>query len=169
MQQLGVGSAANCCLSVIVKAEFLRQEKCMVSMESRVKPNQTEVAAKVIDGEAIIMNLSNGLYFSMEHVGAAVWELVERECSLGEMVEAIVDRYDTDTETASADVLRLVNELLREALVVTTEKAPEGGMPVGTPSESLASGAPVLNKYSDMADLLALDPPMPGLGDTEYA
>lgn len=139
----------------------------MVSMDSRVKPNQTEVAAKVIDGEAIIMNLSNGLYFSMEHVGAAVWELVERGCSLGEMVETIVDRYDTDPETVSDDVLRLVNELLGEALVVVTDQVPEGDAPVGRAGEPLPYGAPVLNKYSDMADLLALDPPMPGLGDTE--
>ena len=98
-----------------------------------------------------------------------MWELVERGYSLGEMVETIVNRYDTDSETVSNDVQQLVNELLGEDLVVVTDKAPEGKAPVRGAGESLAYGAPVLNKYSDMADLLALDPPMPGLGDTEYA
>jgi hypothetical protein len=125
-----------------------------------------EVAAKVIDGEAIIMNLSNGLYFSMDNVGALVWELVEAGQSLEEMTDLVGERFDADREAVRRDITRLVTELLSEDLVQVSEDPPGGAPTVSLSGDGLEYAPPVLNKYSDMADLLALDPPMPGLGDT---
>ncbi len=50
----------------------------MQKLEDMLKPNDTHVAAKVFDGEAIIMNLTTGMYFSADKVGASVWELIEK-------------------------------------------------------------------------------------------
>jgi len=140
-------------------------EDLNVSPTTRVRPKAT---AKVIDGEAIIMNLSNGLYFSMDNVGADVWLLVERRHSASEMAETIAARYNVSSEVTLADVSTLLQELLHEDLVVTIEGEPNGDGPQwdGAPNKSYS--APILNKYSDMADLLALDPPMPGLGDSNW-
>ena len=137
----------------------------MVSAQTRVKPNAGDVAAKVIDGEAIIMNLSNGLYYSMEHVGAAIWALVAQGRRLDQVAGIIVDRYGIDRERAADDLQRLVTELLDENLVVVAE--PEGDHEPALPDvgEQRAYVPPVLLKYTDMADLLALDPPMPNVGN----
>ncbi|MGD2124293.1 MAG: PqqD family protein [Gemmatimonadota bacterium] len=136
----------------------------MLAPDTRLQPNAAEVAAKVIDGEAIIMNLANGLYFSMDNVGAAIWEFIEAGQSLEIMGRTLSDRYGVDQETAMSDVSRLAGELLEENLVLMApENLPVPPMPNGVGSEGQYS-SPVLNKYSDMADLLALDPPMPDLG-----
>jgi hypothetical protein len=139
----------------------------MLELDSRFAPNASDIAAKVIDGEAIIMNLSNGLYFSMDKVGALIWESVEAGHSVQEIGDLVQGRFAVDPETAQADVARLLEELLAEDLVQT--KDGEGsGEPVDFNGEPRADYIPpVLNKYSDMADLLALDPPMPGLGDPQ--
>ncbi len=129
----------------------------------RVHPNTGDVAAKVIDGEAIIMNLANGLYYSMDEVGSAIWEMVEQSRSVAEMAGTLEARYDVERATVEADVQRLVGELLDEGLVVTTEEIPDAPA-AHEPAGSAAYAAPTLNRYDDMADLLALDPPMPGLG-----
>ncbi|NNF37063.1 MAG: PqqD family protein [Gemmatimonadetes bacterium] len=132
--------------------------------ETRLGPNTADVAAKVIDGEAIIMNLANGLYFSMDEVGSAVWEMVEAGFSLGEMSDRLQARYDADRETIAGDVNRIAQQLLDEGLVVETEAdAPLNDGPGGDGGGG-SYAAPTLNRYDDMADLLALDPPMPGLG-----
>lgn len=137
----------------------------MLETDSRVRPNTADVAAKVIDGEAIIMNLANGLYYSMDEVGSAIWEMVERTRSVEEMAGALEARYGIDRATVDADVRRLVGELLDEGLVVVTE-APTADDDAPEPSgEGGTYAPPTLNRYDDMADLLALDPPMPGLGD----
>jgi hypothetical protein len=136
----------------------------MIESHARLRPNTDDVAAKVIDGEAIIMNLSNGLYFSMDEVGSALWEMVEAGCSLDEMARALNARYEVAADTARADVGRLAEQLVEEGLVIVSEDA---GEPVTPPGGTAAAGsyaAPTLTRYDDMADLLALDPPMPGLG-----
>ena len=135
----------------------------MLDSNTRVRPNTIDVAAKVIDGEAIIMNLSNGLYFSMDRVGSAVWEMVEVGLSVSEMSATLDSRYEVARDVVDADVSRLVSELLAEQLVLVTELE-ASPTAVETSAADHPYSPPTLNKYDDMADLLALDPPMPGLG-----
>ena len=141
----------------------------MVTLKQRVQPNKEEVAAKVMDGEAILINLSNGIYYSMDKVGAVVWELVERNFSPEEMVASIMSRYEVETEKAQADVERLLKELVDEKLILAADGA------VGGDREQLEQvdtkepyEPPQLNIYRDMGDLLALDPPTPGLEVTPW-
>ena len=129
-------------------------------------PNTAAVAAKVIDGEAIIMNLSNGAYYSMDGVGAAVWEAIERGGSREEIQREVSTRFTVDLEQAGVDVDRLLAELLAEGLILSSNDV-RSAQPVGrpAPSERRPYGTPMLNKYTEMAELLALDPPMPRLNE----
>ena len=44
----------------------------MLSSETRLRPNDAEVTATVIDDEAIMINLTSGVYYSTDGVGARV-------------------------------------------------------------------------------------------------
>ena len=128
-----------------------------------LQPNTETIAAKVIDGEAIIMNLSNGAYYSMSKVGATIWERIERGSDLAGLEACVVARYVVEPAQAHDEVERLVAELLAEELIVT---GPEAALEPVNQEEAGPREAyepPVLNKYTEMADLLALDPPMPVL------
>jgi hypothetical protein len=140
----------------------------MLSPDSRLVPNEEECAAKVIDGEAVIINLSNGTYYSIEKVGGFIWSLVAEGRPFKEIVDSVVARYEVTGQRALEDAQRLLNELIAENLV---------SLAVGdavTPSVTASPGAkqpyqePRLNSYRDMADLLALDPPMPGLKEVPW-
>jgi hypothetical protein len=128
-----------------------------------LRPNLAEVAAKVMDGEAIIINLTNGMYYSMDQVGGLLWELIERGETLSAMVDAVVASYDVDATQARTDLERLLAELLDEQLVVDADGSPTDGGSLPAPAVRQPYTRPELNKYSDMGDLLALDPPMPTL------
>lgn len=141
----------------------------MLTLQSRLRPNEQEVAAKVIDGEAIIINLANGIYYSMDKVGGLLWEVLAGGHKLEEAVATVMARYDVSPEQAQADAERLAAELLQENLLAETNDE-------GTPQEitepesqqKLPYEAPALNIYRDMGDLLALDPPTPGLQDIAW-
>jgi hypothetical protein len=141
----------------------------MQALHHRLRPRGEEVAAKVIDGEAIIINLANGIYYSMDKVGGLIWDLVQAGHSLEEVIMAVTDRYDVSREKVEADIQELVEELLRENLVALSE---DGAAPAETrqiaQEGKLPYEAPKLNIYRDMGDLLALDPPTPGLGDIPW-
>jgi hypothetical protein len=98
------------------------------------------VAARVVDGEAIMIHLETGRYYSAEGVGAILWQLLER----------------------------FVGELLREELLVSDETGGIAAAAAPVPAfEGIAYATPTLHAYRDMADLLALDPPMPSLKPME--
>jgi hypothetical protein len=135
----------------------------MVSAESRVVINASEIAAQVIDGEAIIMNLTTGVYCSMDRVGAAVWEWIERGHSVADMVDGLTTLYDVSAAQAQADLERLLEQMVGDGLVQIDAANGRLGNPVAPTEARLPYQTPELNRYGDMADLLALDPPMPVL------
>ena len=134
----------------------------------RFQPNSADIAAKVIDGEAIILNIANGLYFSMDQVGAVVWGHIEAGCMSGEICDAVAARYEIDAATAGNDVSALLDALLKEGLILRTEANDTATVLSPPVASRLPYVPPELHRYDDMVDLLALDPPMPGLGDTTW-
>jgi hypothetical protein len=139
----------------------------MLSLQARFRPNEKEVAAKVLDGEAIIINLSNGIYYSTDKVGGVLWAMLAEGYSLEEILAAIVARYDVSPEQARADIERLAAELLQENVVLASDHAPPP-REHPEPRQKLAYESPQLNIHRDMGDLLALDPPMPGLEEIPW-
>ncbi len=138
----------------------------MLTLSSRLCPNEAEVAAKVMDGEAILINLSNGIYYSMDEVGGFIWERIAAGHSLGDVASAVARSYNVPPERARGDVERIAAELLKESLVLVADSdAPAGAAPPEAAEQGAPYATPELQKYSDMADLLALDPPMPGVMD----
>jgi hypothetical protein len=141
----------------------------MLNLNHCFRPREEEVASKVIDGEAIIINLANGVYYSMDKVGALVWDRLQLGHTLDDVITTVTGSYDVAREQAESNVRDLVEELVQENLVVSTENG------VAAPTETAMEqqekapyDIPKLNIYRDMGDLLALDPPVPGLGDTPW-
>ena len=141
----------------------------MTVLDKRLSPNRDEVVSKVIDGEAIIINLSNGIYYSMDKVAGLIWDLIDRETRVEEIVGEITARYDVTRSQVEAHVKRLVEELFQEKLVVESNgEVVSDKLPEGVVGQRLDYEAPALNIYRDMGDLLALDPPQPGLENTPW-
>lgn len=137
--------------------------------DSRLRPNKEEVAAKVMDGEAILINLSTGVYFSMDNIGALIWELIECHHGTDEIVAELCNRYVVDEDLARTDVERVVAELAEENLIVVASDDETSDKQLDPPAaEKLEYSTPELNIYRDMGDLLALDPPTPGLEITPW-
>jgi len=141
----------------------------MLNLHHCFRPREEEVASKVIDGEAIIINLANGVYYSMDKVGALVWERLQAGYTLDDVIRSVTAAYDVSPEHAESNVVELVEVLLQENLVVTSENGSSHSAEVIAEQEDkLPYELPKLNIYRDMGDLLALDPPVPGLADTPW-
>jgi hypothetical protein len=134
-----------------------------MSIQKFVQPNPDEVAAKVVQGEAIIINLATGVYYSMMGVGAATWSLLEATGDVERTVDALCAAYDVDAPRCRAEVERLVAELLTERLLLPGDHPADDGHVPAVVARRQGWEAPALNIYRDMSDLMALDPPVPGL------
>jgi len=141
----------------------------MLTLYQFIVPNKSEITSKVMDGEAIIINLATGIYYSMDKVGGTIWEGVEREQRLDQILQAVVTAYEVSEEQATQDLESLVSQLLEENLIVLQENGeflPSNGEEQA--STPVPYESPSLNIYRDMGDLLALDPPMPGMAATPW-
>jgi hypothetical protein len=137
----------------------------VVELTERLVVDESSVAGKVMDGEAIIIDLSTGVYYSADKVGGFIWSQIEGGSALGDIVDAVCAQYVIDPDQAKADVFGFVSQLV-DANLVSTE--PVNGT-VSTADragsiEKIPYETPVLVPYEEMADLLALDPPMPLFG-----
>lgn len=140
-----------------------------MNLEARLYPNTNDVTAKVMDGEAIIINFSNGVYYSLDKVGGFIWELIEKNHTVFEIAESLILRYEATPEQIKADLEALISELIKENLITENliEKSCER-MPLPSGQPKLPYEFSQLNVYRDMGQLLALDPPMPGLKDMAW-
>ena len=120
-----------------------------------------DVAAKVIDGEAIIINFATGVYYSIEGVGARMWSLLEAHHDVDAVAEAIALDYDVSVDDCRADAMRFTRQLIDEGLLRPTDDTP-ADLPLPETNGRLRYESPELHIYRDMGDLLALDPPVPG-------
>jgi hypothetical protein len=137
----------------------------MLSLSQVISANEQQVAAKVMDGEAILINLATGAYYSIGATGGFIWSLIERRLSIQDIVRAVTAHYDVAQPRAEADVLRLSEELISEGLVVAASASgvAAGVAPPSDGAAKLAYQAPAIEKFTDMAEMFALDPPLPGL------
>jgi hypothetical protein len=136
----------------------------MLSLSQVISANEQQVAAKVMDGEAILINLGTGAYYSIGSTGGFIWSLVERRLSIQDIVESVMEHYAVVRATAEADVLRLADELCAEGLVTASAGGVETGVaPRLADKAKLPYQTPALEKFTDMAEMFALDPPLPGL------
>ena len=148
-------------------------------MSEVYRVNGPRVISEQIDGELILVNMEKGTYYSTDGVGAALWRLVETGCTESDMIDTLHSAYgagsDIITEAVTAFLARL-----REEDLVTLEEAP-GRARGPVPHLSDLPGAfssPILQSFSDMQDMLSLDPihdveaagwPVPKMNDDRAA
>ena len=135
----------------------------MLTLATRLCPKDEEIAADVLDGEAIIINLATGSYFAMNNVGALVWRSIEQHRSLDEIAASVAASYQVAPERVRTDLLSLAEQLLAEGVVRISDATAATGAVAVPAAQQLPYEAPALSTYSDMRDLLAMDPPMPSV------
>jgi hypothetical protein len=133
----------------------------MIETTSQFRINEKLVTSKMIDGEAIIINLANGMYYSLDKTGAVVWLLIGGGCSLEEIADVLSSRFSAPLEQVREDLANLVKDLVSHNLVLPAEGAATNAPIELEPPTGDAYERPVLNCYDDMGDVLALDPPLP--------
>jgi len=150
--------------------------------------NLDRAAGDVIDGEAIIINLTTGAYYSLQGIGGEIWSMIAARRSTASMLDEIVAGYDVAEDDARNDLHAVLDELLAEELIVASrgdvpghpdrsEGSPSSvvaGDPSPSPRLRMTTGSttgrakqpyrkPQLEVFRDMEELLALDPPAPGM------
>jgi hypothetical protein len=127
--------------------------------------NRPNVISETIEGETIIIHLLTGTYYSLRGSAADVWSTIERSTTRDEIVAVLGSRYDAAADHIENSVESLLGDLQAEDLIVMadTESGTNGAGPHEplTPianAERLPFPHPSLEKFTDMQDIILLDP-----------
>lgn len=129
-----------------------------ISSKQRYGLNQPAVVADVIDGETIIMNLAKGDYYSLNQSGGELWALLVAGFPHADILRTVAHRHDP--APAAQEIDTFIAKLLSHKLIVPVDHADGTAIPPNGAAPG-AWSAPELAVYSDMKELLAMDPPLP--------
>ena len=87
-----------------------------VNLDSVVSKNE-EIDDTDLDGEKVMMNLDKGQYFMMNEVGSRIWELIEGNTSIVNIIETLTNEYQVDEETCENTVREFLGRLKDAELI----------------------------------------------------
>jgi hypothetical protein len=119
--------------------------------------NAPTAVSEILDGELVVMNLKKGTYYSSEGVGAYLWQCIDQRVEPADIEAALVAAFNLPADRACADLDAFISVLRSEGLVRPADPQERLDGTASAPSSS-AYAPPDLKIYSDMQDLLLLDP-----------
>jgi Coenzyme PQQ synthesis protein D (PqqD) len=122
------------------------------------RSNSPAVIRETIDGETIMVNLDTGSYYWLDPLASYLCGSIEDGASVEELLEEVTRRFPADRSDVEREVLQLVDRLAEENLLVPSD-GPEPSEVTPREFPELATfDAPVFKVYTDMQELLLLDP-----------
>jgi len=127
------------------------------------KVNSPYIVSELIDGELVIMNLKSGNYYSVRDTGVFLWSALEKGCGQDEMLALLTEAYNGDIPSMIEKSLFFIkslldNDLVSQAMVAQGPNTWVADQIMGQPLLDKFTSPPVLEVFSDMQDLLLLDP-----------
>lgn len=129
-----------------------------------LKVNEPNVVHETIEGETIILNLGTGNYYSIEWPGTLFWDLLAETGDADGIRKAFLKANSKNENNFNKKYSQFINLLLEEELVVSVDEGKKSTLSINNETNEEFSRAAskleklTLNKYSDMQDMLLLDP-----------
>jgi hypothetical protein len=127
--------------------------------------NRPRFVDETVDGEALVMDMVKGNYYSCVGASAYAWNALVAGMSPAELAPLIAERYGVSAADAAGDVDRFVATLVDEEMLHPVDAPPDA--PSESPVDRAALDAAVppgeyggltLERFTDLADLILLDP-----------
>ncbi len=87
-----------------------------ISLEQKFKHTRN-VAWRIIEGEAFLINLNDSMCHQINNVGSLIWQSIDGKRKLKEIVSIIVSEFEVDEEKAKADLIDFIKILQQKNLI----------------------------------------------------
>ena len=85
--------------------------------DSDIVASADDLLTTEFDAEVVILDLRDGVYYSLDEAGARIWELLRRPATMESLRDAIVSEYEVDPDRCAQDLRVLIGELAARNLV----------------------------------------------------
>jgi hypothetical protein len=88
-----------------------------ITLQSTIRAVKDQVSCD-LEGEAVILSLNEGIYYTLNSVGARIWNLIREPLQVGMVCDIIVKEFDVAADKCERDVLQVLGEMEKEGLIV---------------------------------------------------
>lgn len=120
--------------------------------------NSPRIAHETIDGETVLIDFDSGAYFSTSGTGALMLDDLLKGLNRDEVMETLTGSLAGDPSVMRSALDEFIRQMEAEALIIPSVAEAPSQPPCAIPAGKTAFSAPLLEKYTDMQDLLLLDP-----------
>ena len=68
-------------------------------------------------GESVVLNFDDGMYYSLNPIGARIWQLIQDPHKVSDLLATLVNEYDVEVARCESDLIALLTELRGLSLV----------------------------------------------------
>lgn len=122
--------------------------------------NRPSIIDETIDGEVVAVDLQHGSYYSIRGAGVQIWRSLAQPSTPDRVVAMVAEHFGRPEDEVAAAVRRFVADLNSHGLLRPAEGSSEAHPDPSEPSPDAPTEyePPLLEKFTDMEDLLLLDP-----------
>ena len=91
-----------------------------LTLQSIVSRNP-DIASEEIDGDVVMMSLSQDAFFGLNPVGAAIWELLESPVSIAHIIAHIQEIFDISAQQCQSDILSFMQDMADKKTILIDE------------------------------------------------
>lgn len=126
--------------------------------------NEPEVIYEIYEDEVVILNFNNGNYYSLKNTAKSVWIMLIRGFCPAEIQRQFTKESNSHNADIENNIAEFIGKLIEDELIVVFE---DNGVENNSPDHHLDGTLnagnthftpPVLEKYTEMQELLLLDP-----------
>jgi hypothetical protein len=124
-----------------------------------------KIVLEKFEDEIVIVNLENGYYYSLSGIGSDILELIGKGYSVSAIRDAWIGIFPDYRKELEISLNKFLSELENEGIIIPSSaggdenfQSPNAPAKLESiPAQSIFS-KPVLNRYTDMREILLLDP-----------
>lgn len=124
--------------------------------QSELVLNRENISFERLDGEVIAISFTSGKYFSAKETASDVFFLIENEVPQSQWTDILSKHYRDFKD--SGQIGKFIEALIKEGLVAESQKTKGNFVELPNDQERTIWKAPTLSSFSDLQDLLLIDP-----------
>jgi hypothetical protein len=85
--------------------------------DNQVFTKKMKIPWRIIDNEAVIVDLSGNCVLQLNDIGRHIWERIDGAARVAGIVDSIIEAYDIDRGAALKDAVRFIGALVEKGLI----------------------------------------------------
>ena len=77
----------------------------------------SEIIAKDLQGDMVLLNKENGDYFTLNSIGSEVYNYICAGKETEEIIDLLFDRYDIEYDKLKTDILSLIDSMKEKNII----------------------------------------------------